>query len=117
MEIGEIREYKYDDYVSITTRYDWCEPNSEEMQTMNKLIELVMPIEAERKAYLQILSTALSGKYLEKFIIFNGSGGNGKGMINDLLLLALGDYAMIGNNGSLFEQSKTGSNPEKSQSS
>lgn len=113
METNEIRNYKYDDYVSITTRYDWREPTTDEMQTMTRLIELIMPIEAERYAYLQILSTALSGKCLEKFIIFNGSGGNGKGMIDDMLLLALGDYAMIGNNGILFEQSKTGSNPEK----
>ena len=113
METDDIREYKYEDYVSITTGYDWQEPTYEEMQTMTRLIELVMPIESERDAYLQILCTALSGKCLEKFIIFNGSGGNGKGMINDLLLLALGDYAMIGNNGILFEQSKTGSNPEK----
>ena len=113
METGELREYKYDDYVSITTRYDWREPTIEEMHTMTSLIEQVMPIEAELEAYLQILSTALSGKCLEKFIIFNGSGGNGKGMINDILLLALGDYAMIGNNAVLFEQAKTGSNPEK----
>jgi len=109
----EMRNYKYEDYVSITTGYDWREPTDEELQTMTKLIELVMPIEAEREAYLQILSTALSGKCLEKFIIFNGSGGNGKGMIDDILLLALGEYAMIGNNGILFETSKTGSNPEK----
>ena len=113
MEAGEMRKYKPEDYVSMTTRYDWREPTEEETHIMSKLIELVMPIETEREAYLQILSTALSGKCLEKFIIFNGSGGNGKGMINDLLLLALGDYAMIGNNGILFEQSKTGSNPEK----
>jgi len=113
MEAGKMRKYKHEDYVSMTTRYDWREPTIEEMHTMTRLIELVMPIESERDSYLQILSTALSGKCLEKFIIFNGSGGNGKGMINDLLLLALGDYAMIGNNGILFEQSKSGSNPEK----
>ena len=113
MELGEIRNYKYDDYISITTGYDWREPTDEELQTMTRLIKLVMPIEAEREAYLQILSTSLSGKCLEKFIIFNGSGGNGKGMLNDILLLALGQYAMIGNNGILFETSKTGSNPEK----
>ena len=40
-------------------------------------------------------------------------GGNGKGMINDLLLHALGNYGFIGNNSILFEASKTGSNPEK----
>lgn len=36
-----------------------------------------------------------------------------KGVINDLLLLALGDYGLIGNNGILFEKSKTSVNPEK----
>jgi len=113
LEASEMRDYKYEDYVSITTGYDWREPTDDELQTMTRLIELVMPIETEREAYLQILSTALSGKCLEKFIIFNGSGGNGKGMLDDILLLALGEYAMIGNNGILFETSKTGSNPEK----
>jgi phage/plasmid-associated DNA primase len=113
MEAGEIRKYNYEDYISMTTRYDWREPTEDEMNTMTRLIELIMPIPEEREAYLQILSTGLSGKCFEKFIIFNGSGGNGKGMLNDILLLALGDYAMIGNNGILFEASKTGSNPEK----
>lgn len=113
LESGDMREYKYDDYISITTSYDWREPTDEEMQTMSGLIELIMPHESEREAYLQILSTALNGKCLEKFIIFNGSGGNGKGMINDMLVLALGDYAMIGNNSILFEKPKSGANPEK----
>jgi phage/plasmid-associated DNA primase len=113
MELCEFRTYKYDDYISTTTGYDWREPTSEEMDTMYKLLDLIMPIKEEREAYLQILSTGLDGRCLEKFIIFNGNGGNGKGVIDDIMLLALGDYAMIGNNGILFETSKTGSNPEK----
>ena len=59
------------------------------------------------------MCTALEGRCLERFIIFNGSGGNGKGMINDILLMALGSYGLLGNNAILFECSKTGSNPEK----
>jgi hypothetical protein len=113
METCTFRDYKYDDYIATTTGYDWREPTDEELETMNKLIESIMPIPEERETYLQILSTGLDGRCLEKFIIFNGKGGNGKGMINDIMLLALGDYAMIGNNGILFETSKTGSNPEK----
>ena len=113
METCTFREYKYDDYIATTTGYDWREPTDEELDTMNKLIESIMPIPEEREVYLQVLSTGLEGRCLEKFIIFNGKGGNGKGMINDIMLLALGDYAMIGNNGILFETSKTGSNPEK----
>ena len=50
----------------------------EELNTMNKLINEIMPINEEKELYLQILSTVLDGKCLEKFKIFNGSGGNGK---------------------------------------
>ena len=113
LNVGEFREYKYDDYVSTTTGYDWQEPTKDEIDLMNQLIIQVMPIEAERKMYLQILCTCLDGKCLEKFIIFNGKGGNGKGMIDDALLCALGGYSMTGNNAILTETTKTGSNPEK----
>jgi hypothetical protein len=78
MEEECIREYRYDDYVSITCDYDWREPTQEEIDTVNKLLELIMPVEEERNAYLQILSTGIDGRCLEKIIIFNGSGGNGK---------------------------------------
>jgi phage/plasmid-associated DNA primase len=113
MEEEKFREYKYDDYISITCGYDWRDPTDEEINTINNLIKLIMPIDDERELYLQILCTSIDGRCLEKFIVFNGSGGNGKGMINDLLLLSLGQYGLLGNNGILFESSKTGSNPEK----
>lgn len=113
LQDGCFRDYRYDDYVSMTTGYDWREPTNEEMATMEKLISTIMPIEEERKLYLQILCTAIDGRCLEKFIIFNGGGGNGKGMIDDMLLLALGSYGLVGNNAILSETAKTGSNPEK----
>jgi phage/plasmid-associated DNA primase len=109
----KMREYKYDDYICTTTGYNWREPTQEELDTMNSIIKTVMPLDDEREFYLKLLSTCLDGKALEKFIVFNGRGGNGKGMINDMLLLALGNYAIIGNNGILFESSKSGTNPEK----
>jgi phage/plasmid-associated DNA primase len=107
------REYKYDDYVSITTGYDWIEPSEEEINTLKKILHEIMPEQEEYNLYLQILSSTLDGKCLEKFIIFSGNGGNGKGVVDDLLLVALGNYGMIGNNSILFETNKTGSNPEK----
>ena len=113
MESKKLREYEYDDYVSTTCGYEWREPTNNEINTLRRLIEMIMPIKEERDAYLQILCTGIDGRCLEKFVIFNGCGGNGKGVMNDLMLLALGNYAMLGNNGILFEESKTGSNPEK----
>jgi phage/plasmid-associated DNA primase len=113
LQTEEFREYKYDDYISTTCGYDWRNPTQDEIDKVNQLIISIMPIEDERNTFLQILSTALEGRCLEKFIIFNGSGGNGKGLINDLLLNMLGDHGMIANNSILFENNKTGSNPEK----
>lgn len=107
------REYKYDDYVSITTGYDWIEPTQDEINKLKEILHQIMPVEEEYNLYLQILATSLNGKCLEKFIIFSGSGGNGKGVVDDLLLNALGNYGMIGNNSILFDPCKTGSNPEK----
>jgi len=114
LEEGNFREYRYDDYISTTCGYDWREPTINELKEVNDLIISIMHIKDERDLFLQIMCTALDGKCLEKFVIFNGGGGNGKGVIDDLLLKALGNYGLIGNNGILFETSKTGSNPEKS---
>jgi phage/plasmid-associated DNA primase len=107
------REYQIDDYVSITTGYDWREPIDTELETIDNIINKIMPIEDERKLYKLLLSSSLEGRCLEKFIVFNGGGRNGKGLIDDMLLIALGKYAITANNSLLFEKNKTGSNPEK----
>jgi phage/plasmid-associated DNA primase len=113
MEEEKFRDYRYEDYVSITTGYDWREPTDMELETVWNLIDSIMPIKEERDAYLQILSSGIDGRCIEKFIVFNGSGGNGKGVMDDLMITMLGNYGLLGNNGILFENSKTGSNPEK----
>ena len=113
LKVGEFRNYRFDDYVSITCGYEWYEPTTEQVYKINSLMTQIMPIEEERILYKQILSTTLEGRCLEKFIICNGKGGNGKGMMNDILLASLGDYGITANNSILFEKNKMGSNPEK----
>ena len=110
---NRFREYKYDDYISITTGYEWIEPTDKQLHTIKKIINNILPIENERDLYLSILSTGLEGRCLEKFTIANGNGRNGKGLLHDLYLCALGDYGLIANSAILFETNKTGSNPEK----
>ena len=107
------RDYKPEDYITITTGYDYREPTQDEIDFINKLIIQIMPIEAERETFLDILATSIDGRCPEKFIVFNGGGGNGKGVIDDLTLKMTGNYGMLGNNNLLFENSKMGSNPEK----
>ena len=113
MKECEFRDYKPEDYITITTGYDYREPTQDEIDFINKLIIQIMPIEAERETFLDILATSIDGRCPEKFIVFNGGGGNGKGVIDDLTLKMTGNYGMLGNNNLLFENSKMGSNPEK----
>ena len=65
-----------------------------------------------KNLYLTILSTGLSGQTLEKFVIANGSGGNGKGVINELALDTFGNYAYILPSSILSQPLKIGSCPE-----
>jgi len=113
LKLGQFRNYQRSDMVSITTGYDWAEPTAKEVNTMNEIIKSVMPREEERECYERLLATGLSSVPLQKFIIFNGVGGNGKTLLNTQFLGALGGYAMIGNNAILTERNKTGANPEK----
>lgn len=106
------RDYQLSDYVSITTGYDWIEPTDEEVATVNKFIEQVMPIEDERKLYLQTLCTALEGRTLDRYVIFNGNDSYGKEMVNNLLLNAFGNYGLMAKNSLLYKEYKSESNPD-----
>ena len=113
LKLCEFRDYKYDDYISVTTGYDWTMPNNDFVEKIEKIINQIFPEKEERKLYLTILSTALEGRCLEKFVVSSGNGRNGKGLLNDLALASMGNYGLIANNAILFELNKTGSNPEK----
>ena len=61
---------------------------------------------------MTILATSLEGLNLEKFIIASGTGGNGKGVLDDLCKRTLGNYAYVLASNVLIGQQKKGSNPE-----
>jgi phage/plasmid-associated DNA primase len=89
----EFRKYKFDDYITMSCRYDYIkETDIEKIDFMNHLLKTIMSDDLERKLYLQILSSGLDGQVLEKIVIFNGGGRNGKGMINEFMVYLLGDY-------------------------
>lgn len=82
------------DYVSQSTRRPYIKPRKEKIEKMKKELEKIFPIEEERTLYMTVLATALYGKTLEKFTVANGSGGNGKGYLNELMMFMMGDYAI-----------------------
>lgn len=110
----KFRDYRYDDYISITTGYDWEKPSKKHIEKINDMVKKIMPKDDDRELLLEIMGTGLEGRPLEKFIVFNGEGGNGKGFLDDLFLMSIGNYGMSGNGSLIFEKARMGANPELS---
>ena len=82
------------DYVSQSTRRPFIKPMKEDIQKLKDELIKIFPNEEERTLYMTVLATSLYGKTLEKFTVANGSGGNGKGYLNELMMFMMGDYAI-----------------------
>ena len=109
----KFEDIKRTDYISYSAGYDYKEPEPDNIKLIEKLIEEIFPNEDIRKCYMSIMRTAFMGYTKDKFIVANGNGGNGKGLLNELLLECVGDdYGYTGNIGALTDKKKTGSNPE-----
>ena len=74
-----------EDYVTKTTTFKWCEPTPEQLAQFGEMMQQIFPVEEERNLYCKFLASALTGKQLDKFIVANGGGGNGKSVIHDLM--------------------------------
>ena len=105
--VGTRRE----NYVLETAGYNWKTPTDAQMETIDTLFIEIFPNEDVRQEYIHFLATSLYGITIEKFIIANGGGGNGKGVINELVQEALGTFAYVGNNAVLLQPIKDGGNP------
>ena len=82
------------DYISQSTKRPYIRPTKEKVAHMKEQLNRIFPIKEERDLYLTILATSLYGKTIEKFTVANGSGGNGKGYLNEMMLFMMGDYAV-----------------------
>ena len=101
-----------DDYMSLSTGYDYQEETYDKITKIKDLIKQIFPIESERNAYMTILASGLIGQTQEYFIIANGGGGNGKGVLNELFLKSIGNYGTIVPNNIILNDIKAGNNPE-----
>ena len=88
------KRVKYDKKLYLTTNSGkkYVEPTLEQMETINNIFISIFPDEEIRKCYLSILRTGLSGFRLEKVVVANGNGRNGKGLINELFGFLCGEY-------------------------
>lgn len=113
LKTNTFRKYNKNDYITQYINYDWREPTTNELEIVNKLICQIMPNVEERKLYLTILSTCLDGNNKPFFAMFQASGRNGKGLIDDFLDHALTKiFSIHGSSSLLFQSSTSGTNPE-----
>jgi phage/plasmid-associated DNA primase len=101
-----------EDYINMTTKYDWIEPKAEEVNKIKEILEKIFPNKEMLKCKLSLLLDCCIGKQKDNFEIDNGCGGNGKGIINGLMAYMLGDYFMNGNLVILTEKWGTGASPD-----
>jgi len=93
----EFRDGRPDDYLSISTGNDFIEydEDNEYLEDINKFISTVFPNDDIREYVLTMLSSYLQGVNAEeKFRIWTGVGSNGKSKLEELFLLAFGDYCI-----------------------
>jgi len=100
-------------YICKTTGYDFIEDISNNVTELDKLLDSIFPNPLIRDYYLTYLSTGLSGIQMEDFMLATGVGGNGKSLINGLMMSTVGQYGYSVPS-SVFSSSfkEGGANPE-----
>lgn len=101
------------DYITQSTKYDFVEPTLESINEMKKILEEILPNKDCRECDISVLRSGCLGVRMEKFILANGGGRNGKGLLSALMAVMLGgDYYYFGNASTLTDKIKAGANPE-----
>jgi phage/plasmid-associated DNA primase len=82
-----------DDYLTISCGYEWTPKDEAKIKVLNDILNVIFPDQEVKLHYLEILATGLCGYQQEKFFVATGKGGNGKGVLNDLMMVTAGNYA------------------------
>ena len=92
-------------------------PENKDEKIINELNNILVDIfenELIKNYFLDSVSFSLFTNEFEKFYLWSGSGGNGKGMLMNLISSALNSYFLIPNNDFLTSNSKSETNPSLS---
>lgn len=100
-------------YITKTAGYSYDHNYSQQKtETLDALINTIFPDQEVKDYYLSILATGLCGLQIENCFIATGTGGNGKSLINSLMMKTAGQYAYKLPSDVLLSAIKTGPNPE-----
>lgn len=111
LKTREPYEIKKEDYITISCNYEYIEPSTEDIERIDALFDSILDTD-EKRSYISILRSALSGNRIEKFHIANGVGRNGKGVLNELMMACVGAYGYKAPIDLLTKEIASGANPE-----
>ena len=93
MKNSVFRDGKPDDYITISTGYPYLTIEQSKLEIFNKLLDDIFPNKEVQDYYKVIMANALCGVCrFEEFYIHTGGGGNGKGLLGDLMNKVFGEY-------------------------
>jgi phage/plasmid-associated DNA primase len=104
LQKNEFRQYRFNDYITMTTGYNYKQGNEEDKKEILKIFNQIEPSQEKFNLLLQILANGLIGKSPQRFIIFSGCGGNGKSLINSMMEKVLGNFYYKANINTLCEK-------------
>jgi phage/plasmid-associated DNA primase len=98
LETGKRVKFDKKLYLTTNSGKKYIEPTQEQLETIHNIFVSIFPDPEIRSCYMSILRTALSGYRLEKVVVANGNGRNGKGLINELFgFLCVGANPQLAN--------------------
>jgi P4 family phage/plasmid primase-like protien len=97
LDRGVFRDGRPEDFISMSTKIDYVEydKHCDYAKKIDNFFKQIQPKEEMKVYLLKLLSSYLQGHIPdEKFHIATGCGSNGKSLTIDLLMYALGEYAI-----------------------
>lgn len=93
LEKGTFVNPEYSQYISLTIGWNWVEAYCPFYKTkLNDVIYQIFSDPHVKKYYLTMLSTGLYGTVIQHFVVAKGVGGNGKSMLNGMMMKTIGEY-------------------------
>jgi hypothetical protein len=98
LDRAQFRPYRREDYISLTTDYDWREPTAPEVARVNRLIASIFPYEDERNLFIEFLASCLCGHHTDEIFVLTGDNVCGRSIMINLMTLMFGFHCLITNN-------------------
>lgn len=114
LQCNKFRAGVPEDMIQMSTniKYIPYDEHAKEVREIKKFLREILPIKSVRNYVLHFLSTVLEGTTSnEKFVVWSGSGGNGKSKLVELVNSVLGDYKCIMNVGVLTQKRGAANGP------